>query len=287
MKAMITDIKRFAIHDGDGIRTTVFFKGCTLRCLWCHNPETLSGTRQLALYRHKCTLCGLCASLCPAHTIENGIHLINQELCKGCGKCIENCPMDALKLFGTEMSSDEVLDILLEDKAFYETSGGGVTFSGGECMLQSDFLAELLPKCKENGLHTAIDTAGNVPWKSFERVLQWVDTFLYDIKLIDADKHKRFTGADNALILENLARLSQCGKTIYIRVPVVGGVNATDEDMQAIAGFLRPLSIAKVELLKYHDMYASKNEAVGRKVDTFTIPTETEMERFRLIVGEK
>ncbi len=280
MKAIVTDIKRFAVHDGDGIRTTVFFKGCNLCCQWCHNPETISGAKQLAFYAHKCTLCGACASLCLNHVIAGGERRIDAESCLFCGKCTEVCSQDALKIFGTEMDAEAILDILLEDKAFYETSGGGVTFSGGECMLQIDFLAELLPKCKENGLHTAIDTAGNVPWAYFEKILPWTDAFLYDIKMLDAQKHRLFTGADNSRILENLVRLSESGATVWVRIPVVGGVNATEQDMRAIADFLQPLRIAKIELLPYHSLYAGKGAAICIKTPLFTTPSKEDMERF-------
>ena len=199
MKAMLFDIQRGSYVDGPGIRTTVFFKGCNLDCKWCHNPESKSADRQMLFYSDKCTGCGKCVSVCP----NKG------KKCELCGKCALFCPRDARKLCGREYGIEEVMRELLRDKCFYENSGGGVTFSGGECMLQIDFLSEILRECKTEGIHTAVDTAGNVPFSYFERILPFTDLFLYDIKAISAEKHKEGTGADNARILENAKRLSE------------------------------------------------------------------------------
>ncbi len=273
MKAMITEIKRFAVHDGDGIRTTVFFKGCNLNCAWCHNPETISKNKQLAFYEHKCSGCGKCRNACR----------YSSEICDLCGKCTEVCPLSARKIYGTEMTAEEILEIILRDKAFYETSGGGVTFSGGECMLQADFLAGLLKKCKENSIHTAVDTAGNVPRESFIKVLPYTDIFLYDIKTADPALHKKYTGSGNRLILENLKFLSDSGAKITVRVPVIGGVNDSESEIKSIAEILKPLNIFKTELLPYHDMYISKNRAVNRDIPVFSIPSKEKMVIFENI----
>ena len=248
-KSMIFDIERNSYVDGPGIRTTVFFKGCNVRCAWCHNPESQSPKPQMLFYRDKCKGCGKCKAICPT-----------PDHCTLCGKCTFYCPVDARKVCGKEYTVEEVLAEVLKDKAFYDNSGGGVTFSGGECMLQVDFLAEILQKCKENGIHTAVDTAGHVPFASFEKVLPYTDLFLYDIKVMDPEKHKTYVGADNALILENLKKLLKAGANIWIRIPVIGGINDSVEEMQNVKEFLtlwgKP---QKVELLPYHAMGEHKN----------------------------
>ena len=170
MGAFITDIKKFAVHDGDGIRTTVFFKGCPLRCVWCHNPEGISPKKELAYYSHKCILCGRCAKICEANHLDCG-HIFNRDKCTMCGECVDICPASAFALYGKEMGVEEIMEILLEDKLFYESSGGGITLSGGECLLQADFCRELLIECKNRRLNTAVDTSGFVSREAFDKVL--------------------------------------------------------------------------------------------------------------------
>ena len=204
MTATIFDIQRCSFVDGPGIRTTVFFKGCNLRCAWCHNPESQSAHPEMLYYRDKCVGCGKCREKCP-----NGL-----EKCDLCGKCEPYCAADARRVCGKSYTVDEILGEVLADKPFYETSGGGVTFSGGECLLHPEFLRGLLQKCKENGLHTAVDTAGHVPFSAFEHVLPYTDLFLYDIKLMDTQAHRTYVGVENTLILENLARLLQRGAKV-------------------------------------------------------------------------
>ena len=283
MKAIVFDVKRFAVHDGPGIRTTVFLKGCNLRCLWCHNPEGLSGESQIAYYAHKCIGCGECVRICPsgAHFVTENEHVFERALCTACGRCAEVCTADAIAYFGRRMTAAEVLSLVTEDKDFYESSGGGVTFSGGECMLQADFLREILRLCKENGIHTAVDTAGDVPWASFEKVLPYTDLFLYDVKAATESLHKEGTGVSNARILENLTRLSDTGAEIIVRVPVIGGYNDTEEEMTKIASVLRPLRIKSVELLPYHAMGEHKYKAIGREERRFTVPSEERMQSLR------
>ena len=198
MKATVFDIERNSYVDGPGIRTAVFFKGCNLRCAWCHNPESQSPKPQMMFYKNKCMGCGKCREKCPN----------NLESCDLCGKCSLFCPQDARDICGKEYTVDEVLKEVLKDKAFYETSGGGVTFSGGECMLQIEFLTKILKACKENGIHTAVDTAGHVPYERFEQILPYTDLFLYDVKCFDSDKHRQYTGLENQLILKNLKRIN-------------------------------------------------------------------------------
>lgn len=267
-KANIFDIQRSSFVDGPGIRTTVFFKGCNLRCKWCHNPESQSFDKQMMFYKDKCTGCGKCREVCPNHL----------QSCDFCGKCELYCPAEARKICGREYTSDEVLAEVIKDKAFYDNSGGGVTFSGGECMLQLDFLREILEKCKSAGIHTAVDTAGNVPWESFEKILPFTDLFLYDIKAFGAELHRKGTGVSNELILENLKNLS--GRAdIIVRIPVIGGYNDNDEEIRQIADFLKQIKIIKAELLPYHAMGEHKYTALGRNTESFNVPNKNFMNR--------
>jgi len=262
LRANITDIKKFAVHDGDGIRTTVFFKGCSLKCVWCHNPETIQTRKQLAFYTHKCTLCGRCADVCPCHRITDGRHILERSRCVSCGKCTKVCPAGALRLWGEETTVDELLPILLEDREFYENSGGGITLSGGECLLQADFCRELLKACKAEGLNTAVDTCGQVPREDLEKVFADTDRFLYDIKTFDPEVHKTCTGHNNRLILDNLHWLDEKDAKIEIRVPFVPGYN--DNQMEKIAEMVnRMKNVVKVRVLAYHDYARSKYEALS------------------------
>lgn len=271
MKAVISDIKHFAVHDGDGIRTTVFFKGCPLKCVWCHNPEGIGFKPQLAYYENKCVGCMECSSVCRrgAHS-SDGFHTFDRARCTGCGRCETVCLGDALKLYGTEVTVESLLPQLLEDKAFYENSGGGVTLSGGECLMQADFCAALLKALKENGIHTAVDTCGFVSRETLEKVIPYTDIFLYDLKSFDEDVHIRCTGQSNDRILENLRYLDSLGKKCEIRIPFVPGFN--DDQMEKLAAFLKPLqNITKVKVLAYHNYAGSKYKALGMEN---TLPTE-------------
>ena len=264
MNAMIFDIQRNSFVDGPGIRTTVFFKGCNLKCAWCHNPESQSAKPQIMFYKDKCTGCGRCQNI-----TENDADFI--------------CFNDAKEICGKEYTSDEVLNEILKDKAFYENSKGGVTFSGGECMLQIDFLCEVLEKCKENGMHTAVDTAGNVPWEYFERILRNTDLFLYDIKLFDREKHKQYTGADNNVILDNLKKLFEVGANICIRIPIICGVNDSTGEMQRIKSFLQPYRPVKIELLPYHNLGTHKYDALNMEKHEFDVPGEKIMKELNSV----
>lgn len=270
MKAFIFDIERGSFVDGPGIRTTVFFKGCNLQCKWCHNPESQSKNKQILFYRDKCTGCGKCKSVCPYAF----------EKCDFCGKCALYCPQDARKICGKEYTALEVLNEILKDKEYYGNSGG-VTFSGGECMLQIDFLEEILKECKQYKIHTAIDTAGNVPWEYFEKILPHTDLFLYDVKCFSEDLHKDGTGVSNRLILENLQKLSENKAEIIIRIPVIPEFNGNLCEMQKIADFLKDLRINKVELLPYHAMGEHKWFAIGKETEHFTVPNSTDVDDFK------
>ena len=256
MTGTIFDIQRFSIHDGPGIRTTVFFKGCDLRCLWCHNPESQSPKPELMYYKEKCVGCGECKKICPrAFTAD----------CIAEGKCVPACRHGAREISGRTESAQSVAATVLRDKAFYAQSGGGATLSGGEPLLQADFAAELLSILKENGVHTAVETAGNVPFFVFEKITPLVDLFLYDIKGLDPEKHKRNTGVSNERILENARALAETGKEILFRMPYIPGYN--DAEAPAVADFARSLG-KDLELMAYHEIGAGKYAALGREYPT-------------------
>lgn len=259
---MIFAIKPFEIHDGDGIRTTVFFKGCSLRCKWCHNPESWSMKPELAFQDSLCRHCGKCASLCDAHRFIEGAHVFLRDNCRGCGKCAEECPAEALTLYGKETTPEEIAEEVLSDELFMKESGGGVTFSGGEPLLQADFCRSLALLLKERDVHLAIDTCGNVPKEAIDKVIDLADIFLYDLKAIDEETHIRCTGASNRLILENLRYLDARGKAIEIRYPYVPGMN--DGEVEKIGAFVKTLSsVNKLRVLGYHDFARSKYASLG------------------------
>ncbi len=276
MKATIFDIQRNSFVDGPGIRTTVFFKGCNLKCKWCHNPESQAPKQEMMFYKDKCVGCGKCREVCPYHL----------EKCDFCGKCELYCAADARKICGREYKVDEVFSEVVKDKTFYDNSGGGVTFSGGECMLQIDFLCEMLEKCKENGIHTAVDTAGNVPWEYFERILKHTDLFLYDIKVFDNEKHKKYTGVGNELIFDNVKKLFECGASVWIRIPVISGVNDTEEEMRKIKEFLKAYSPPKIELLPYHEMGGHKYDALNMQNTKFSVPDKATLDKLNYILKD-
>lgn len=264
MKSTIFDIQRNSYVDGPGIRTTVFFKGCNLKCRWCHNPESQAVAPQIMFYKEKCNLCGRCAGI----TAENTDFL---------------CFNDAKEICGKKYTVDEVLNVILKDKAFYDNSNGGVTFSGGECMLQIDFLFEILKKCKENKVHTAVDTAGNVPWDYFEKILKYTDLFLYDIKLFDNERHIEYTGCGNKVILDNLKGLFEAGANVCIRIPIISGVNDNTDEMLKIKNFLAPYHFEKIELLTYHKMGEHKYDALNMEKHVLTAPDESIMKKLNSI----
>ena len=233
MKAIIFEIQRTSFVDGPGIRTTVFFKGCNLRCRWCHNPESQQPMPQMMYFKDKCTGCGECRKVCR----------YNFERCDLCGECVKHCLHNARKICGREYTVDEVFDEIKKDKVFYDISGGGVTFSGGECMLQTEFLAEILKKCRENGINTAVDTAGDTKFECFEKVIPYTDIFLYDIKALSDNIHIKYTGASNKRILENLRRISEDERCdIIIRIPVIPTVNDNPKELKKITDFIKKIN---------------------------------------------
>ncbi len=263
MTGNIFDIKHFAVHDGPGIRTTVFFKGCPLGCVWCHNPESISAKKQLGFIEHKCTSCGRCVSVCPtgAHVIEDGVHKLDRSKCTLCGMCVTACPSKTLSLYGRQIEVKELVDELLEDSDFFESSNGGVTLSGGECLLQADFCAELLKELKKNNIHTAVDTCGYVKKETLDKVVEYTDLFLYDIKAVDEDVHISCTKMPNGIILENLKYLDSLNKKIEIRYPYVPGYNS--DQAEKIAELLKGFkNICEVKVLPYHNFAATKYKSL-------------------------
>jgi len=265
MEGRILDIKRLSVHDGPGIRTTIFLKGCSLCCRWCHNPESVSPKPEIGFLKKKCIGCGKCAKVCPVgvHVFHDGTHVLNHELCTACGKCVKACLVDALEFYGREMSVEEAFAAVLEDKTFYAQSGGGCTISGGEPLLQAEFCAEVFKRLRNEGIHCAIDTSGAVKWESFKTILPYTDMFLYDVKHTNDKLHREHTGGSNRGILDNLKRLSECGIPIEIRIPTIPGFNADEESLAATGELLSGLSnIVRVRLLPYH-LARSKYETIG------------------------
>ena len=263
----IFEIKRFAVHDGPGIRTTIFFKGCPLRCLWCHNPEGLDNKPEIALLERKCIGCGSCFEVCPNGVHErsaNGEHLIHRSRCTGCNACIDACLPGALKWYGKEYTAEELFEIVLKDSGFYSESGGGVTCSGGEPLMQAEVVAELFKLCREAGIRTALDTSGCASWEAFEHVLPFVDLYLFDIKHMNSDEHRKLTRVDNRLILGNLNKLFEIGKEVEIRMPVIPGLNDSEENLVQTADFLAGAeTLKKICPLPYHALSGSKYASIG------------------------
>lgn len=285
MNATIFNIQKFSVNDGPGIRTTVFFKGCPLSCAWCHNPESIHPRPQLLYYSSKCIGCGRCITACKQNAVTADGHkiTINRSACIRCGACTEACPTDALQMAGKEVPLDEILKEIDKDVVFYQQSGGGVTFSGGEPMAQIDALEALLQASKARGLHTAVDTSGHAPWPDFERILKWTDVFLFDVKHLDEDAHEAYTGVSNKVILENLRRLSERGASIGLRVPVIPGINDSDTYMDQLGKCLSSLNSHTVYLLPYHGIAKGKYERLGEvyELESMTSPSHTEMEQLK------
>jgi glycyl-radical enzyme activating protein len=266
LKGMIFDIQRSSLHDGPGIRTAVFLKGCPLRCVWCHNPESQSTTREISFRPESCALCGECIITClhAAHQIVDDIHVYDRSLCEKCGDCTETCLYEALKLTGQEQTVEEVMAVVLRDRPFYEQSGGGLTVTGGEPMLQPEFTLALLKAAKGEGLHTCLDTSGWTSQRALEQVLPFVDLFLFDYKATDPYIHKELTGVTNELILANLDFLVKQGATIRLRCPLIQGVNDTPGQLAGIAALSKRYpNLNGIDLMAYHNVGNAKYERYG------------------------
>ncbi len=291
-KSLIFDIKRYAINDGPGIRVVVFFKGCNLHCLWCHNPESISAEIEKMYARAKCIKCGSCVDACPENAITltpDGI-ISDPDLCKMCGKCAEVCPTKAIEMSGKEMSVSEIMDIIEKERVFFDQSGGGVTFSGGEPLVHIKMLVELLDECGKRGFHRTVDTAGNVSTENILNVAKKTDLFLYDLKMMDSLLHKKWINSGNEKILQNLKAIAEAGVHIIIRIPLIGGVNDTNENIEHTAKFISELAGDKkeVHLLPYHNIARNKYLKLGKADDFETLyePDKKTFARAISIFGE-
>lgn len=264
----IFNTQRFSVHDGPGIRTTVFLKGCPLACVWCHNPEGIASGPELALSPKRCIACGECVAVCPEGLPVPGASPQpgSEGSCLVCGACAETCPSQARQVAGRRASVDEVIAEILKDRIFFEQSGGGATFSGGEPLWQPQFLSSLLAACKSEGIRTAVDTSGLAPWKDLESIAAITDLFLYDIKHLDDEVHRRYTGASNLQILSNLQRLGALGSRIWVRVPVIPGFNDAPSHLRAIGHLAAGIDgVERVCLLPYHPLGEDKLRRQGRE----------------------
>lgn len=282
----IFNVQHFSIHDGPGVRTTVFLKGCNLRCFWCHNPEAAVMKSEMQFFPEKCIACGACVETCPegAQLLERITRIYDRDRCRLCFRCVEECFSGALERIGREYGADEVMAEILRDRLYYQNSGGGVTFSGGEPLLQKDFLRTLLLACRQEGIHCAVDTAGNLPWESLAEIAPLADLFLYDVKAFDEETHRRATGVSNQRILSNLKRLSETGSSLWVRIPVIPGVNDSVEEMAQITGLLAGLKgIQRVELLPFHTLGSEKYASLGLTypAEGVKLPGKSKMETFQ------
>ena len=291
----IFNIQKFSTHDGDGVRTTIFFKGCPLRCMWCHNPESQRYHKELIFHQHKCTTCGRCVAKCKqgANSIVDGRIVFDRSKCTACGVCTDWCITEAREIAGKEYTVDALVKEAMKDKIFYDQSGGGVTLSGGEVMASQhmDYVEEVCRRLHENGVSVFIDTSGYTDYSNLKRILPYVDVFLYDLKVMDPEGHKKYIGVDNALILENLKKLSDDGAGLYIRLPIIGQVNATDEHIESVIHFLKDNHIhaQQVNLLPYHDIGKGKYASLDMEYhdEEMSVPMSELMQHFKSMFEEQ
>ncbi len=280
------DIQGFSVQDGPGIRTTVFLKGCPLRCPWCHSPESQDFPTELNWMSIRCLGCddcGKCLTVCPQGAIIRGpitetavgdklvYPEVDKSKCDACGACAKACKAGALYMCGTDQTADQIMRRIMRDKPFYEESGGGVTVSGGECLCQPEFTLELLKRCREQGIHTAVDTTGFVPWDVIESVLPYTDVFLYDLKNMDSSVHRQVIGVPNELILENAGKIAAAGGRLWVRIPVIPLFNDSIEHFEKYGAFLSAIkgAIDIVQLLPYHKMGVSKHDRLMKNETIF------------------
>ena len=288
---IITNIQKYSIHDGPGIRSTVFFKGCPLLCAWCHNPENQIFTTEVVWHKDKCIGCGSCIKACPEQALSAGSTGIQRdaERCVTCAKCAEVCPALAWEKIGNEYTVEEVVAELAKDAVFYEQSNGGVTLSGGEPLSHGEFAVELLKACKAKGWHTAVDTCGFVPQATFEQALPYTDLFLYDIKQLNDEQHRRYMQTPIGPIVDNLRWLAQNGANIWLRLPIIPGINDDEEEIQQVMALAKELGLHKVFLLPYHKMAASKYQRLGiaYRLPNLEDPTSEHMEELRSVFARE
>jgi pyruvate formate lyase activating enzyme len=266
-KPLIIDVKRHALDDGPGIRTTIFFKGCPLRCVWCHNPETIDPNLEIGFYPADCIQCGECAKACPTGAVQLDLPgRIDRTKCNRCGKCADACPGRGLRRIGRFYEINELVDIIRRDQVYYQVSGGGVTLSGGEPTLHMNYASQLLRELKTGGIHTAIETSGLFAWSTFKhRMLDWLDLVLFDLKLADPELHNRYTGQRNDVILQNMAHLArERPGDIIVRIPLIPGITAERENLQKLYAIIRNTGIKRYSLLPYNPLGLSKRITIGK-----------------------
>jgi pyruvate formate lyase activating enzyme len=289
---LIFDIQKYSIQDGPGVRTLVFFKGCPLRCAWCSNPEGQNGFPELMRVDQKCIHCGKCLQRCKNGALSvtpEGQLAIDRDRCKRCGSCAETCYAEAMKMTGRYVTVEEIMPFLERDRAYYEESGGGITLGGGDPLAQPEFAERLLRSCKEHGLDTAMETSACFPWETVRKVKDYVDLFLIDLKMMDDERHREFTGVSNEHVLDNLRRLTDEGHGVRIRMPVVPGYNDGEDNMRATFAFAKGLKGSPgVELLPYFNLGLSKYQQLGRTYPTEHVvpPTRERMDELRALALE-
>jgi pyruvate formate lyase activating enzyme len=265
-QGIVFDVKHFAVHDGPRIRTTIFLKGCPLRCEWCHSPESQNPIPELLIHQDRCIGCRRCLEVCKLGAISSP-GAIDRSKCNLCGECTETCYAEALELLGKKMTIDQLMEIVEKDKELLISSGGGVTLSGGEPMMHSGFAVELLRRLKETGYHTALDTSGYTTWEKLKQALEYSDLVLYDLKHMDSLKHKQHTGVSNDLILENLRKTSKNGNSIWIRVPLIPRINDDEENLRELADYVKGLEVERTYILPYHTLGVAKYAALDREYE--------------------
>ncbi|MDO4943421.1 MAG: glycyl-radical enzyme activating protein, partial [Lachnospiraceae bacterium] len=287
LTANISNIQHFNVHDGPGIRTVVFYQGCPLKCKWCQNPETISRKARIMYNPELCIGCGACLAECPngAISVIGGKVVTDSKKCTACGKCEEQCYTLARTKSSKTMTIDEVFHEVMKDEVVYKKSGGGITISGGEPLLQIDFNLELFKRLKNAGINTAVETAGNVNWENIEKIKEYVDTFLFDLKIFDREKHKQWIGVENDLILENIERICMLHPNVVIRIPLIPSVNDTEEEFGKMMDFVKQLKkINSVHILPFHNFGANKYSMLGEEYEMFDFSEEND-EQIKVCIG--